>query len=67
MTKQIGDRLIIEVEQPQQCDICGTIAELRPYGPNGECVCFDCAMKDKPAAKRQFIKRLDGVNKIERR
>lgn len=58
MTRKIGDVLIIEEELPQQCDFCGIIAELRPYGPNGEAVCYPCAMKDENAAKRQFEKRL---------
>jgi len=49
---------IIAAEKPQQCDLCGKIAELRPYGPNGEAVCFPCGMKDEAAAKRAFLKRL---------
>lgn len=43
---------IIEAEKPQQCDLCGTIAELRPYGPKGEKVCVDCGSKDKAAMVR---------------
>lgn len=35
-------RGIIEAEPPQQCDECGQIAELRPYGPDGRTICFDC-------------------------
>ena len=42
---------VIEAEENQQCDLCGKIAELRPYGPNGECVCFACGMKDEESAK----------------
>ena len=42
------------------CQMCGKIAELRPYGPNGESVCFGCAMKDEAAARRQFQKLLGG-------
>lgn len=49
---------IIEAERPQQCDLCGKIAELRPYGPNGECVCFACGMKDEPAAIRSIGRRI---------
>ena len=30
------------------------LAETRPYGPNGEEVCFKCGMKNEAAAKRQF-------------
>jgi len=29
-------------ELPQQCDECGEIRELRPYGPDGKVVCFEC-------------------------
>ena len=57
MTGKIDNALIIETEQPQQCDMCGKIAELRPYGPNGVCVCFQCMKKDEKAAIRQFEKR----------
>lgn len=34
--------------------MCGKVDELRPYGPNGEEVCFDCGMKDVAAAVRGF-------------
>lgn len=50
----MSSRGIIEAERPQQCDLCGKIAELRPYGPNGECVCFQCGMKDEAAALAKF-------------
>jgi len=36
------------------CALCKKWEELRPYGPSGESVCFDCAMKDEGAAKAQF-------------
>lgn len=47
---------IISVEKPQQCDDCGVIAELRPYGPGGATVCFKCGMKDEAEMERQFSK-----------
>lgn len=56
--RMVKNALLIEAEEPQQCDFCGEIRELRPYGPNGEAVCFPCAMKDEKAAERQFAKRL---------
>lgn len=58
MTVKIGNILIIQEENPQQCDLCGKIEELRPYGPKGECVCFECGMKDPEAMEKQFEKRL---------
>jgi hypothetical protein len=43
---------VIEAEKPQQCDFCGKTAELRPYGPKGECICFTCGMKNQEAVQR---------------
>jgi hypothetical protein len=49
---------IISAEKPQQCDDCGDIKELRPYGPGGSVVCFDCGMKDEAEAERQAFKHM---------
>ncbi len=54
MTDIIDGVVVIQEELPQQCDLCGAVAELRPYGPNGEAVCFQCGMKDEDAARRAF-------------
>lgn len=62
-TNAMSERGIIYAEKPQQCDLCGKIAELRPYGPNGECVCYECGMLDKAAAKRGLCKLLFGEEK----
>ena len=51
--------LTIDGTKHDNCELCGKSEELRPYGPNGERVCFDCAMKDEEAAKRQFAKLLN--------
>jgi hypothetical protein len=42
------------------CAFCGKLDELRPYGPNDESICFDCAMKDKATTKRKLAEMLDG-------
>lgn len=42
-----------------KCELCGEYRELRPYGPNGENVCFTCGMKDEEAAKKQFLSRMN--------
>src|SRR4051812_45770324 len=47
--KQMSGRGFISVEKDRRCELCGTIAECRPYGPKGEHVCFDCGMKDSEA------------------
>ena len=65
MTKRVKDNLVIEKETSQQCDDCGKIAELRPYGKGGACVCFDCAMEDADEAEKQFEMRLRGEHRID--
>ena len=47
-------RGIISEEPPQQCEMCGVIEECRPYGPNNEQICFECAMKDEETTKRKM-------------
>ena len=50
-------------EEPEvECELCGVTAETRPYGPNGERVCFDCGMKDPEAAMRGFERYVLGIN-----
>jgi len=53
MQKTMSDlrKGIISEEKPQQCDDCGKVAELRPYGPGGSCICVDCAYKDPETTK----------------
>lgn len=46
MTERINGVLVIKQERPQQCDLCGQIDELRPYGPGGAKICYPCGMKD---------------------
>ena len=65
MSKRIGNVVIIAVEQPQQCDFCGVIAELRPYGPNGEAICHDCGMKNPELTRRMMGKVLFGDEEEE--
>lgn len=56
MTKRIGRAVITEPERPQQCDMCGKIAELRPYGPDGKCICFECGQIDPVGSVQRYMK-----------
>ena len=47
-------RGVIEVTEPNKCQLCGKVAELRPYGPNNENICHPCGMKDEKTTKRKF-------------
>lgn len=60
---KIENVVVLEKENPQQCDYCGKVAELRPYGKNGAAICFECATKpeNKAEMEKQFRARLSGV------
>jgi hypothetical protein len=45
-------------QEDAACDLCGNVEELRPYGPNGENICFDCGMLDEETTKRMFLQRI---------
>ena len=50
----------IALELDTVCELCGTIAECRPYGPNYEQVCFDCGMKDEETTKKRMAEYIFG-------
>jgi hypothetical protein len=60
MSQRIGNIAVICPEPEDVCQLCGAFAELRPYGPNGERICYDCGMKDEPATNRKMNKVLFG-------
>jgi hypothetical protein len=61
------DVFILSESSDAKCELCGKMDELRPYGPNGENICFDCGMKNKETTKKQFLGRLRGDIPDERR
>lgn len=50
----MSGRGFIAQETDQVCELCGKIDECRPYGPNDENICFDCAMKDEDTTKHKM-------------
>ncbi len=62
MSKRIGNVAVICPEPDGKCELCGKVDELRPYGPKGERICYDCAMKDEPTTERQMKRVLFGEN-----
>ena len=50
----------IAEEADQVCEMCGMVAECRPYGPNSEQICFDCGMKDEETTRKQMAKYILG-------
>lgn len=47
----------IRPEDDRECELCGTIAECRPYGPNNEQICYPCGMKDEKTTGRKAMER----------
>ena len=61
--------IILEDLQPEVCEECGQLQELRPYGvrkPNGvrKWVCMDCAKKNPREMDRAFDERMEGKNPV---
>jgi len=50
----------IKEQTPEACQLCGAIDECRPYGPNGENICFECGMKDEETTRKQMAKYIFG-------
>lgn len=51
---------VICPEPPAKCETCGKEAELRPYGPRGERICYECGLKNPASTMRQMHKALTG-------
>jgi hypothetical protein len=62
MVRKIAPDLVIigEPQEDKPCAFCGKVDELRPYGPNDEWICFDCAMKDEATAAKKFRAIIEG-------
>lgn len=61
----MSGRGVIMQEPEQFCEMCGKLDECRPYGPNDEQICFDCAMKDdesKAIAEKKMASYIFGEN-----
>jgi hypothetical protein len=55
---------IIAQEEDGTCELCGRVEELRPYGANYECICFDCAMENQELTKQRFDEYVLGKPKM---
>ena len=59
----LGVTRIIHREE-NSCELCGKKGELRPYGLNGERICFECGMKDEKTTGKMFEKHTQGYNTV---
>ena len=56
---------VIAAEPDDVYELCGKVAECRPYGPNGERICYDCGMKDIATTNRMMAKKLFGEGQVQ--
>lgn len=56
----MSGRGFIAPEPDQVCEMCGVVAECRPYGPKGEQICFECGMKDEETTRKRMSKYIFG-------
>jgi hypothetical protein len=54
---------VICQERDRECELCGKIEETRPYGPNGQRICFSCGQLDKAGTERRMAAYLFGTDK----
>lgn len=52
--------VIIEDEPDDFCELCGEYGEVRPYGPKGEKICYECGMKNPEITVKMFKKHVLG-------
>jgi hypothetical protein len=45
----------IMAEPDSKCELCGTVSETRPYGPNNEQICYDCGVKNEPITTQKMV------------
>jgi hypothetical protein len=56
----VSGRGYIAAEEDRRCELCGKVAETRPYGPNGERICYACGMKDVKTTNRKLAQHIFG-------
>jgi len=56
----MSGRGYISPEAYGKCEYCGKIAEMRPYGKNGEKICFECGTKDEEITEKKMSQVLFG-------
>ena len=68
MAEKVGTTIVVEHTMPEACEVCGDVAELRPYGPGGKKICVSCGMKDFEATHARMMeileKQMEGVTHV---
>lgn len=54
---------VIAVEPDDICELCGKVAETRPYGPDFKRICWECGQKDKKGTEARMAEKLFGESR----
>lgn len=55
----VSDKIIPFNAHIAACECCGNVAELRPYGANGEHICYACGQKNPEQTERAAMEHLN--------
>lgn len=64
MSKKINDVFYVSPQKEEECECCGKVAELRPYGKNGANICYECGMNDPETTQEMLDQVAIGVKKV---
>lgn len=59
MAEKIGTTIVVQHTAPAACELCDKVDELRPYGPKGKYICWDCGRKDPQATHERMMSVLE--------
>lgn len=57
VAEAIDRGVLVQAQPPGRCELCGVVAETRPYGPRGEEICIECGRRDPEATERAMARR----------
>ncbi len=60
MSFRINGITVICKQDKGECELCGKVAELRPYGPGYKNICFECGQKDIQGTEERMSNYLFG-------
>lgn len=64
MSQMIDGAFVVRREEPGKCELCGRIAETRPYGPNNEEICTRCGVMNWETTQRKIAEAMKDTDTV---